>query len=543
MKRKLMCILLAVSMLAAVLTGCGSQKEAPAEVEKTEDAEEDAAQEGPVYVNIASAVDVNDMNPHLGNAAIFAQNYVYEGLVYYKDGQICPSLAESWDISEDGLTYTFHMREGVKFSDGTDFDANNVVKNFDAVFENYDSYSWMSICMYLDSYQAVDDMTFELKLMEACDPVLMELACVRPFRMLGDAGFIDGSTMNGIQAAVGTGMWMMTDYVENEYAVFEKNPYYWGEKPKIDGFTIKVIPDSQTAVSALEAEEVDMIYDMYESQLMSVDVYNSLVAEGYNSYISDPVLTRVLTLNASVAPLDDFNVRKALILALDRETIVQSVFGGLEEMAQSYYWPGTIYCNVGLKGYSYDTEEAEKLLDEAGWVLEDGKEYRTKDGEELSVTFYYDASNVVQTSLAQICQSELKKIGFRMDIVGEEYSANINRIYSGEFEIGYTVSWGDPYDPQSTLSAMATPYGSAEYFALASCDGFDTFVENVVKAPKTVDVEERQELYKEAMQYIEDQYSIIPISYQTNRAITKQNITGVTFGYSNTMPLDELTVE
>ena len=130
-----------------------------------------------------------------------------------------------------------------------------------------------------------------------------------------------------------------------------------------------------------------------------------------------------------------------------------------------------------------------------------------------------------------------------MDIVGEEYSANINRIYSGEFEIGYTVSWGDPYDPQSTLSAMATPYGSAEYFALASCDGFDTFVENVVKAPKTVDVEERQELYKEAMQYIEDQYSIIPISYQTNRAITKQNITGVTFGYSNTMPLDELTVE
>ncbi|MCC2229920.1 nickel ABC transporter substrate-binding protein [Lachnospiraceae bacterium CLA-AA-H215] len=543
--KKRLSILLAVCMLAGALAGCGASKEesAAGEATTTEENAGEEETEAPVFVTIASGVDIGDMNPHLANAAIFAQNYVYEGLVVYEDGGIQPGLAETWDISEDGLTYTFHLRENAMYSDGTALTAENVVKNFDAIFAA-NLYGYMGAAAYMDHYTAVDEHTFEIVLTEPYAPVLHDLAAVRPFRMLGDAGFMeDGSTDQGIKEIVGTGPWMLTDYVENEYATFEQNPYYWGEAPKIDGFTLKVFTDGQTAVSALEAGEIDMIYDMYESQLMSVDTYNSLVDAGYNSFISEPVLTRALTLNSQVEPLNDFNVRKALILALDRESIVQSVFGGLEEMAQSYYWPGTMDCNVGLKGYSYNVEEANKLLDEDGWVLEDGKEYRTKDGKELAVTFYYDASNVVQTSFAQICQSEVKKIGMNMKIMGEEYSANISRIYSGEFEIGYTVSWGDPYDPHSTLAAMATVGGSAEYFALASMENFDDFAAKVAAAPKAVDAEERQALYKEIMQAIEDEYSIIPISYQTNRAITQTNISGVTFGLSNIMPLNELTVE
>ena len=337
-----------------------------------------------------------------------------------------------------------------------------------------------------------------------------------------------------------TGPWMMTDYVENDHATFERNPYYWGEAPKMEGFQIKYITDGQTAVSALEAGQVDMIYDMYESTLMSVDTYNALIAEGYASAISDPVLTRVITLNAGVAPLDDANVRKAIILGLDRQTMVDSTFGGLEELAQSYYWPGTIYCDVGLKGYEYNAEEAGKLLDEAGWTLADGAEYRTKNGEELALTCYYDASDVVQTALAQVCQSDLKKIGVHMEIVGEEYNTNINRIYSGDFQIGYTVSWGDPYDPHSTISAMVTEGGSAEYFALSACDGFDAFAENVNSIFGEVDESVIQSKYDSAFHFIEDQYCLVPISYQTNRAVAQPGVTGIAFGYSNVMPLNTI---
>ena len=273
---------------------------------------------------------------------------------------------------------------------------------------------------------------------------------------------------------------------------------------------------------------------------MSVDTYNALIAEGYASAISDPVLTRIITLNAGVAPLDDANVRKAIILGLDRQTMVDSTFGGLEELAQSYYWPGTIYCDVGLKGYEYNAEEAGKLLDEAGWTLADGAEYRTKNGEELALTYYYDASDVVQTALAQVCQSDLKKIGVHMEIVGEEYSTNINRIYSGDFQIGYTVSWGDPYDPHSTISAMVTEGGSAEYFALSACDGFDAFAENVNSIFGEVDESVIQSKYDSAFHFIEDQYCLVPISYQTNRAVAQPGVTGIAFGYSNVMPLNTI---
>lgn len=524
--KRIVCLFLALTLMLALLAGCSSKG--------TKDPANDH------LFTIASSADVGDMNPHQGAAAIYAQNYVYEGLVVYADGEIKPCLAERWDISDDGLTYTFHMRDGVKFSDGSVCDANNIVKNFDAIFENFDSFNWMGVCSKMDKYYAVDDSTFEFKLTEPYYPVLQELAAVRPFRMLGDAGFQDGHSIDGIAAAIGTGPWMLTDYVENEYADFARNPYYWGEAPKLEGFRVRIITDGQTAVSALEAGQVDMIYDMYESTLMSVDNFNALIAEGYVSAISNPVLTRIITLNSSVAPLDDINVRKAIVLALDRQTMVDSTFGGLEELAQSYYWPGTIYCNVGLKGYEYNADEAGKLLDEAGWELANGAEYRTKDGEELALTYYYDASDVVQTALAQVCQSDLKKIGVHCEIVGEEYSTNINRIYSGDFQIGYTVSWGDPYDPHSTISAMATENGCAEYFALSACDGFDKFAENVFSIFSEVDDTVIQAKYDEALHFIEDQYCVIPISYQTNRAIAQPGVTGIAFGYSNVMPLDTL---
>lgn len=533
--KKLLCLLLALCMTLALLAGCGSKAETP------QGSESEAAVPASDHIfTIASSADVGDMNPHQGAAAIYAQNYVYESLVVYADGGIQPGLAESWDISDDGLTYTFHLRDA-KFSDGSDFNAENVVKNFDAIFENFDSFNWMGVCSKMDKYYAVDDQTFEFKVTEPYYPILQELAAVRPFRMLGDAGFMDdGSSMNGIKASIGTGPWMMTDYVENEYATFERNPYYWGEAPKLDSFKIQVITDGQTAVSALEAGQVDMIYDMYESTLMSVDNFNALIDEGYEHAVSDPVLTRVITLNAGVEPLNDFNVRKAVILALDRQTMVDNTFGGLEEMAQSYYWPGTIYCDVGLKGYEYNAEEAGKLLDEAGWTLADGAEYRTKDGKELAITYYYDSSDVVQTALAQVCQSDLKKVGIHCEIVGEEYSTNINRIYSGDFQIGYTVSWGDPYDPHSTISAMVTEGGSAEYFALSACDGFDAFAENVNSIFGEVDENVIQTKYADAFRFIEDQYCLVPISYQTNRAIAQPGVTGIDFGYSNVMPLNTL---
>ncbi len=535
----------ALLLTFAMTTSCVATTAAASTTETSASAESTTTDH---VFTIASACDIgNELNPHAyhSGAALYALNYVYDALVVYEDGQIVEALADDWSVSEDGLTYTFHIRDNARFSDGSVCDANVVEKNFKSILsEAYDAYSWMGVCSHMEDCYAVDDSTFEFKLTEPYYPALQELASVRPWRMLAESAFMDdGTSVEGIKAPIGTGPWVLTDYVENEYAEFERNEYYWGEMPKLDKFRVQIITDGQTAVSALEAGQVDMIYDMYESSLMNIDTFNALINEGYSYAVSDPVLTRVVVLNSNIDALSDINVRKAICMGVNREAMVQSIFAGLEDMAQSYYWPGTMYCNVGLEGYEYNVEEAAKLLDEAGWVLENGAEYRTKDGQELAIDFYYDASHEVQTAIAQIMQSELKKIGVKVEITGEERGANLNRVYGGEFELGYSVSWGDPQDPYSTLNAMSIEGGTAEQFSLAPCEGYDQFVELVQSIFSETDEAVIQEKHNTALHYIEDQYAILPISYQTNRAIAQPGVTGIDFGYSNCMPLNTVTVD
>ncbi len=527
--KKFTSILLATAMAVTVFTG------APVK----------AADEH--VFTVASSSDIgSELNPHLyhSGASFLALGNVYDPLVMYSDGQIVEALADQWEVSEDGLTYTFHIRDNAKFSDGTVCDANNVVKNFDAILQDRDSYAWMGVCANMNEYYAVDDSTFEFTLTQPYYPALQELASVRPWRMLGDAGFQDdGSTINGIKVPVGTGPFVLSDYKADEYAEFVRNEYYWGEAPKLDKFRVQVITDSQTAISAFESGQIDLLYDNYESSLMGINDFKALQNAGYVSAVSEPVLTRVITLNSSKQPLDDFNVRKAIILGFDRETLVESTFGGLEQMAQSYYWPGVMYCDVGLDGYEYDPEESAKLLDEAGWILEDGAEYRTKNGEELKLEYYYDASHEVQTSFAQIFQGDMKKIGIKVDIFGEESAANSSRIYGGDFQVGYSVSWGDPQDPYSTLNAMSLDGYTDEQFALAPCPGYDDFVATVQSTFSETDPEVIQANHDTLLHYIEDQYCIIPVSYQTNRAIAQEGVSGIAFGYSNCTPLQTIAVE
>jgi nickel transport system substrate-binding protein len=525
---------LVVAFAMVAFAGCGSS---------------DSGDSGDHVFTVASSADTGGtLNPHLytSDASLYALNLVYDPLVMYEDGEIVPALADEWSVSDDGLTYTFHIRDNAKFSDGSVCDANNVVKNFDAIMKNetaVQDYAWMGVCAKMDSYKAVDDSTFEFTLKEPYYPTLQELASIRPWRMLGDAGFAeDGTSYDGITAPIGTGPFIFSDYKAGEYAEFTRNEYYWGDAPKLEKFRVQFITDSETAVSAFESGQVDMLYDNYESSLMGIDTFNSLKDEGYVAEVSGPVLTRVITLNSSQEPLGDFNVRKAIILGLDRESMVDSIFGGLEEMAQSYYAPSVMYCDVGLEGYKYDPEEAARLLDEAGWKLEDGAEYRTKDGKELELDYYYDASHEVQTSFAQIFQADMKKIGVKVNITGEESEANSNRIYGGDFQVGYSVSWGDPQDPYSTLNAMSLEGYTDEQFALAPCPGYDDFAALVQSTFSETDPEVIQKNHDTLLHYIEDQYCIIPISYQTNRAIAQQGVSGIQFGYSNVMPMNTVTV-
>ncbi|MDR0622008.1 MAG: ABC transporter substrate-binding protein, partial [Deltaproteobacteria bacterium] len=309
----------------------GTQTESPSEGPSSGDSPSQGASSGdkPITITLAGASDVGDLNPHLSSAAAYAQDFLYDGLVTSSSGKIIPALAESWEVSEDGKELVFHLRKGVKFSDGSDFNANDVKRNFDAVLSHREDYNWMGLVNSLDAYEVVDGETFKITLKEPYYAALLELSTGRPFRFLAQAGFLDdGTSVNGIKAPIGTGKWKLYEHVDGEYVTFSRNEHYWGDPPKLDGFTIRVIPKGETAVASLKAGEVDMIYDSFESELMNIGNFETFVQDpNYVTFVSGPMFTRLMTLNTTRTPLDDIRVRQAIALALDRQALVENVFG------------------------------------------------------------------------------------------------------------------------------------------------------------------------------------------------------------------------
>lgn len=257
--RRNFCLLMAGACCTSVLAACGSSSSSTA---SSSAASASAAASGEVrdeliFVNYR---DIRDLNPHLYAGEMYAQSILYDTLVSITADGYEGCLAESWDISEDGCTYTFHIRPNVLFSDGEKCDANAILANFNAILENRERHTWLEMMNLLVGVSAPDENTFVIEMSEPYYPMLTELGCIRPFAMISPNCMINGSTKDGVNGHIGTGPYVLTDFVTDEYAVFERNENYWGEAPAIRKITVKVIPDNQTRIMALESGEIDLIF-------------------------------------------------------------------------------------------------------------------------------------------------------------------------------------------------------------------------------------------------------------------------------------------
>ncbi len=463
---------------------------------------------------------VGNLNPHEYLPSQFiTQDMVYDGLVSYgENGQIKPMLAESWDISKDGKTYTFKLRKNVKFSDGSDFNAKNVVKNFDTIFskKNKSNHSWFAFTNHLKSYRAIDDYTFEIVLDTPYTATLYDLAMIRPIRFLGDAGFPEnGDTSKGIKAPIGTGAWVLKEHKNNEYAVFVRNEYYWGEKPAASEVVIKNIPDSETLALQFESGDIDLIYG---NGLISLDRFEAYRQDKkYTTATSEPMSTRMILLNTTSPILKDLKVRQALSHAVDKQSIAKNIFGGVEKPADTIFAPNVPHTNVKLTKYNYDLSKAEALLDEAGWKKgADG--IREKDGKKMVLSFPYISSKITDKNVGEYIQGEWKKIGIQVDLKAMEEKAYWENSAFRDYDLMSDFSWGAPWDPHAFLTAMAdnTTGGTSNHDYAAQLGlPMKAEIDKTIKA-LLIEPDETKlnEMYKYVLTTLNDQAVYIPISYQ-----------------------------
>ncbi|MDP4098191.1 nickel ABC transporter substrate-binding protein [Paenibacillus sp. P96] len=537
MKKNTVVVFIMVMFSIFLLAGC-------TQANKSDDSSSDIVlKTGLVY---ASAKDINDMNPHLYTGSMPAQGMVYESLVENTADGIKPLLAESWDISEDGKTYTFHLRKDVKFHDGQPFNAEAVKLNIDAVQHHAEKHAWIKLSTKITSVDVVDEHTVKISLSEPYYPTLVELSMTRPYVFLSPNDFMAGQTKEGVKGHHGTGPYMLTEHKVDEQAVFTANESYWGGSPAIKKMTAKVLPAGETTFLALQKGEVNFIFtDDRGADSIDVEAMSQLVDSGdYQLIRSEAMNTKMIAANSSKSdsPVSETAVREAIWHAIDRETISNEIFGGTETVANTLFSANVNYANVELKQRGYDLEAAAAVLDNAGWARGDNERVRTKNGKELALKLYYDSNSSSQKTQAEFIQSSVSEIGMQLEIIGEESTSIANRRATGDYDLLFNQTWGLAYDPQSTIAAFTS---EASYLHTTSgmkqAEELYRKIDEVMVSTKE---EQRKALYADIMKMVHDEAVFIPITNGSVTVLAPKDLKGITFKQTQfELPFEQMSFE
>lgn len=489
--------------------------------------------------------NVGPLNPHMYSPnQMFAQEMVYEPLVRLEaGGKIAPALAERWDISKDGKTYTFFLRKGVTFSDGQPFNADAVVRNFKAIMNNGRRHAWLGIIDKIDRFEASGPMEFKLHLKSPYYPCLEDLSLPRPFRFLSPSAFPEsGDTSKGIKAPIGTGPWRLTKIALGEYDLFERNEKYWGQKPKAAKVLVKVIPDPVSRALAFDSREIDLIYGLGQ---VNFDAFNRMKGmPGVAAEISAPMGTTAIAVNSAKGPTKELAVRRALQYLTDKNALVKGVTLGTQPRADALFAANVPYCDLGLKPYPFDLAKAKSLLDEAGWKLPSGRNIREKNGQPLKINFCFVGNDAAQKTIAEVLQAQAAAAGVSLELLGEEADSFYRRQREGDFGMILNPTWGPPFEPHAMVSSMLLP-SHADYMAQLGLPMKADIDKKIHGVMANTDPKERARLYREILTTLHEQAVYVPVFHSAMFKVYRpERLKHVNFGNGRTdIPFGDVVPE
>ena len=477
------------------------------------------------------------LHPHLYSPnQMFAQSMLYEPLVRYAEGgKIVPALATAWEVEEDGRAWRFSLRQGVRFTDGTPFDAAAVVANVNAVLGNRARHAWLELANQIEGAEALDPRTVRLRLRESYYPALLELALPRPLRFASPAVLRpDGS----IAAPVGTGPWMLAETARGQHDLFRRNEQYWGEKPVLEEVLVRVLGDSNARALALESGEIDLTYG---TDQLDADTFRRFAADShFTTAISPPIGTRMLALNSARFPTDDPAVRQAIAQGIDRAALVRHILLDTEPAAETLFASNFPYTDLGLRAPALDRAAAAARLDAAGWRLAAGSRLRGKDGRELTLDLCFIGADALQKAIGEAVQGDLARIGIAVRLIGEDASTYYGRQRSGEFGMIFGDTWGAPYDPHAFMSSMRAP-SHADYQAQRGLPMKAETDRRIGDVLATTDEARRAAEYRWLLTTLHEQAVYFPVSFFTNKVVHRPSLGRVPFGDMRTdIPFDRI---
>ena len=507
---KRLVLMMTVLMFLILAVGCSQNSEEMSE--PNEDIQEITLCENWGFDAGFSTIVTPEKHPN-PQAAFYLVNF-YETLVNYQGGEIVPGLAESWSISNDGLVYTFTLRKGVKFSDGADFNAAVVQKNLAMRPDLLGDYKagFAMISLFKEA-EIIDEHVIAVHLTSPYYGALQDFAKPMPLGMMSPNAFNEDGTLSDklLTHSMGTGPYMSAGQNAENMYTFVRNPYYGGEKPEVDRFNVRVIPDNDAKALALRNNEIDLIFG---ASKISYDGFKEFSEDRrYTAKASaEKVMTRFLGFNVSKEPFNDKQVRLAVSHAIDKESISSNLFCGLETKADNLLSRSLPYCDLDLEPYGYKLEKARQLLEAAGWIDGDGDGIREKGGQNLAGEILYKSDMVVNHDLALTIAAFLKEIGMEIKVIGLDMLAWYAEVQGGNYTIAHVRTYGIPFDPYLTISHMSSEPLIANILAqgFAHVQDGNSIIEGLTGM---VDQQEIQEQYDFILNEIHQNVSFVPISY------------------------------